>query len=73
MLTLLKHHFFHKKKYDLNGYGRSHKAILAKLFLAQSFINQFLIAYLKLSDHYNLDFRSYGQLLSLFFFISLDA
>ena len=63
------HYFLHKMKYDLKGHGRSHKVILAKLFLAQSFINQFLIAYLKLSDHYNLDFRSYGKLLSLFFFL----
>ena len=30
---------FHKIKYDLNGHGRSLKALLAKLFLALSFIN----------------------------------
>ena len=29
----------HKVKYDLEGHGRSHKALLAKFFRPNSFIN----------------------------------
>ena len=29
----------HKIKYDIKGLGRSHKALLAKFFLANSYIN----------------------------------
>ena len=34
-------HIFHKVKYDLKRHGRSHKDLLAKLFLGHSFINRF--------------------------------
>ena len=32
---------FHVIEYDLKGNGRTHKALLAKFFLAHSFINRF--------------------------------
>ena len=34
-------------KYDLKGHGRSHKVLLAKFFLAHSFINSFLKKYIE--------------------------
>ena len=42
IVNIMKGTHFHIDEYDLKGHERSHKAYLAKLFLAHSFINQFL-------------------------------
>ena len=38
--NIMKMHTFHSFKYDLKGYGRSHKALLGKCFLDNLFINR---------------------------------
>ena len=53
--NIIKTKFFHKMKYDLKGHMR-----LLLFLITFRFFNQFIQPYL--------DLRSYGQLLSLFFF-----
>ena len=71
---------FHEMKYDLKGHSRSYKMkicvnsnimkthIFHKIYLKRHFyvMKKFFFYFKTLWPHYNLDLRSYGQLLSLF-------
>ena len=39
--SIMKTNFLHKIKYDLKGHGRSHKAFLAKFFIAHHLSNSY--------------------------------
>ena len=39
--NIMNEEIFQITKYDINGHGRSHKTLIAKFFIAHSFINRF--------------------------------